>query len=90
MDIFGTDVTYTPSVGDPVTVKGVFSNGYIEVPLGNGVATATSGPTLGVKLDDLPVAPSQATRITIGGVTYRINHSEEDGQGGALLILSKV
>jgi hypothetical protein len=86
---FGKAVTYTPSVGSPRTIKGVFSRQSVEVTRGEYAGVSSFQPTLGIRLADLATAPTSLDRVTVSGTEYRIVECQEDGQGGALLILKK-
>jgi hypothetical protein len=81
---FGTPVTYTPTVGSPVSINGVFDNAYVEV---NGVSSLQ--PTLRIQLSDLELEPTKGDEVTIDSTAYVILASQKDGYGGALLILQK-
>lgn len=84
-DIFGTPATYTPTVGSPVSINGVFDVIPVDV---NGVPSLK--PTLRIKLSDLTLTPTKGDLVAVNDTNYRILMSEVDGYGGALLILQKV
>jgi hypothetical protein len=92
--VFGRDVLYTPLVGSPATVRGVFDKPTQNVPFGLAVdplVLASLKPRLGVKLADLP-SDQAVVGDTVGpidGVTYTVAEVEKDGQGGASLVLEE-
>ena len=87
----GGDVIYTPAVGDPVTVSGIFDAAYVRVDLGEP-GVSSSGPAVFLTLDDLPSDPKAdtAATVTVGGVAYLPHTVEPDGIGGVLLHLHEV
>ncbi len=89
-EVLGEVVTYTPGVGDPVDVDGVFDAAHVVVDLGpNGVASP--GPAVFLTLADLPSDPVSDTdaTVTVGGVEYTFHEVKPDGQGGVYLLLHR-
>jgi hypothetical protein len=86
---FGQDVTYTPAVGSPVTIQGIFDHAYQDVQLQHGPGVSSVRPVLGIRLADLAARPAKGDTATIGATIYRVIDIEEDGQGGATLRLQK-
>ena len=80
----GKDITYTPSVGSPVSIKGIFDNQFVDI---EGIVSVK--PTLRISLADLASAPTKNDAVTISSVTYSILESRVDGFGGTTLILQK-
>lgn len=87
----GGDITYTPSVGAPVQVRGVFDAAYVRVDLGQ-IGVSSSGPAVFLKRADLPSDPSDdaGARVTVKGVVYSIHEVQPDGEGGGVLLLLHV
>jgi hypothetical protein len=89
----GEVVTYTPQVGAPVPVTGIFSEEYI---LAKGTAEAgveTLGPSVFFRLEDLPEDPQDEDiepTLTIRGDVYRVTERRPDGMGGIVLALRLV
>lgn len=84
------DVVYEPSVGDPVTVDGVFDNNDLRVDLGDA-GVKSPGPTVFLALGDLtsdPETDADAT-VTIGATSYVIHEVTKDGLGGVTLRLHR-
>lgn len=86
----GGSVTYAPTVGQPVTVKGVFDEAYERVD-GFGSGVSSSGPAVHVTLADLPSDPATDVEalITINGQSYKAREVKPDGMGGAMLLLHR-
>ena len=83
--VIGKTVTYNLNPeGDSVSIKGVFSNAYIEV---HGVET--THPVLRVNGADLERKPSIKDTVVISTVTYRISEVRDDGFGGYTLWIQK-
>lgn len=87
--MLGDEVTYNPSVGSPVTINGVFNRQFVEIDPNTGQAIATNQPNLLVRLADLSSAPTLADTVTVNGVSYKVIDSQEDGEGGSLLLLHR-
>lgn len=88
----GGTVTYTPSVGAPVDVAGVFDAAHVEVDPGQISMASSVGPAVFVRLADLPsdVDSDTGARITNAGVAYTIHTVKPDGLGGAHLLLHRI
>lgn len=91
-DTFTTVLTYTPAVGAPFTLKGIFDAAYQQVELLDGAAVQTTQPKLGVRLRDFPTGfpPKEGDRCTINSTLYRVASIEPDGEAGAALMLHKL
>lgn len=80
-------VTYAPSVGDPVTVKGIFDRTYVVADQ-ERVGVSTTAPAVWFLLADLPSDPTEDTvTITIGGVQFECTEAQKDGKGGVHCVL---
>lgn len=84
-------IVYTPGVGDPETVTGIFDAAYVRVEAGPA-GISSSGPAVFLTLDDLPSDPKTDTdaTVTIGGVEYTPHEVHPDGLGGVFLLLHLV
>lgn len=86
----GGEITYTPGVGDPVAIDGVFDAAFVLLdPQQPGVSS--QGPALFVRVEDLPSDPEvdgDAT-VTINGVEYSPHTVKPDGLGGLYLLLHR-
>jgi hypothetical protein len=85
--VLGSAITYTPGVGSPVTVQGVFDAAYVRADAGQaGVSTAS--PAVFLRLSELPTDPREdSPTVTVGGVDYSVHEVEPDGLGGVRLLL---
>ncbi len=81
----GIAATYTPTVGDPVAIKGVFGNAHVEV--GSNPPISLVAPVLTIQLSDLESDPANGDEVTVRGIDYRIIDVQKDGEGGASLVL---
>lgn len=84
----GGNVVYSPGIGTPVTVRGVFDRAYQLVDLGAPGISSTC-PAVFLRLSDLPSSPitDGSCSVTAAGVVYRIREARPDGLGGVLLAL---
>lgn len=90
LSVFGEAVTYLPAAGGSRAMRGIFNEMYNDVDPQSGAIISTQQPNLGVRLADFPVPPTVNDRVTVRGITYRVRDCQEDGEGGAKLILMKV
>lgn len=81
--------TYQPKSGIGVfeNIRGVFDDRAQEVDPDTEIAISSNVYTLGVKLDDLPLAPSKGDKVIINSVSYKIIDSLEDGVPGVSTVL---
>lgn len=86
--LLGEPVTYTPTVGSPVTVQGQFDAAYVRVEAGKA-GVSSVGPAVGLRLSDLPSDPNVDTTalVTIEGTTYQLREANPDGKGFVVLLL---
>lgn len=95
--VFGSPCTYQVGEATPVTttpagapLAGVFRSSYVQTDPASGTKVTTERPNVFVSLADLPAAPAEGHRLVIQGASYRVGRVELDGEGGALLLLSRV
>ena len=88
--VFGENVQFLPIAGGSFTVRAIFDNQYEQVDPDTEVVVATNQPVLGVRLSDLPALPQKGDRFVVRGKYYKIVDAQEDGQGGASLLMHKV
>jgi hypothetical protein len=97
-------IVYTPTVGPPVEVSGIFDENHAlsRNERGDPVA-ATVRPVVFVQFEDLPVdapldpidfanptgPPAPVPRVTIRGLVYHVSWRLPDGMGGVMLVLSR-
>src|SRR5262245_11305243 len=98
-DIFAIVVTFTPlqsAPGDPPFVlQGVYSSDPYDVEMEDGTIFSDQRTKLGVRLWDFPGAPPDRndlveitdSRHPANGKKFWIGDVDEDGQGGAYLLL---
>jgi hypothetical protein len=84
--VFGRTVTYT-SGATSTDIQGVFDRRAVQVDRGDGVAVSSFQVTLGIRLADLAAKPKRGDTVTVDATDYRVEESQEDGQGGATLVL---
>lgn len=85
----GGVVTYAPSAGDPVEVRGIFDAAFVRTDAGRA-GVMGSGPAVFLALADLPTDPEDdAPTITVNGTAYTVREADKDGAGGVLLHLTR-
>lgn len=87
---FGEDVVYTPRGQQPINIRGIFDREFQQVDPDTEIVIASNTPMLGVKLADIPFKPKKGDKVKIRNIEYKLTDAQEDGQGGASLILHKV
>lgn len=97
-EAFGVPVTYLPShktrpelAGASFETTAILDERRQVTTLGGepGLEVASTVTTLDLRLADLPVVPREGDEVMVGNVTYRIQEALPDGQGSALLILTR-
>lgn len=89
-DQLGIDVSHQPLAGGgPHSRRGIFGNAMVAVDQGTEVADVKSRPTLGIKVSDWSPKPVQRDRIIVNGTTYYVEELQEDGEGGAIVVMHK-
>lgn len=86
---FGEDVLYVPKVGTPLNIRGIFDNQFEQIDPDTEIVISSNQPTLGIKLNDLPLPPAKGDKVFVRDIEYRIVDSQEDGVAGSLLFLHK-
>lgn len=89
-NVFGSDVIYIDNSETTYELTGIFSNEYEGVDPENGYSVISSIPNIGIKLADWPKTPIAREKITHNSIEYLVRHTEEDGEGGAVVFLDKV
>ena len=81
-----------PSGSSPIPIEGVPSREALDIFVGESAKSGTRRSTFGVNLARLKasgVNPKENDKLTIRGISFRIKDVEEDGEGGAVLVLTK-
>jgi len=91
LDDFGLDVIFSPGDSYPnrndatVTIKGIFDNGFFEVPGQMGEINSLN-PTLLARSSDT-VDAVRNSMVEIAGAVYKVVDPEPDGTGLTVLML---
>lgn len=86
-------VTYTPAVGDPVVVQGLFDRPYDMLVEGSAeYGVEQRSPMVWLRLEDLPADPdTDNPTLTIDGVNYDVIERKPDAErAGIVLVLHVV
>ena len=87
-DVVGA--TYSHTGGAAFAIKLVFDSAHIEVDPTTGVAISSLSPMIGIRLSDLPAAPTKSDIVTVRGIQYRVVDDQPDGQGGTSMVLKRL
>ncbi|WP_158812058.1 hypothetical protein [Beijerinckia sp. L45] len=74
----------------PYAARGVWSFKMVEIPTAQGDYISTNTPVIGIRVSEFAAPPLQDDQITTGGVTYVVNDTILDAQGGSDLLLKSV
>ncbi len=94
-ETFGEDLFYTPKLtGRAVQLRAIFDENFIQLDPNSDALVATNQPAIGVRLSDLPDVPREGDKLRryyLGKTTeWKVVDAQEDGQGGARLVLHRV
>lgn len=88
---FGGGYTHVPKpTGISFDFEGIWSDVYVAVDPETGMQVMSSDPNVGIRISDFPVKPKKNDFIIRRGVQYRIRAFEQDGEGGATLVLEAI
>lgn len=87
---FGEEITLYPKTGRVFKIRGIFDNAYQVMDPDTERFVSVNQPALGVNLNDIPSEIKVEDEVVIRKIRYRIVDKQEDGQGGATLLLHKV
>ena len=81
---------YTPAVGAPFAIDGIFDAGFAEVQQLDGPPIASAHPTFGTRVSQVPagVTLAQADTVVIRGTNYQVREVRPDSHGGVRLLLN--
>ncbi len=89
--VFAESVLYTPAVGAPLQIDGVFDEAYTPVELVTDPSVISARPVLGVRIAQMPAgwdpeaAQGDQFTVTRTGHTYVVKAGKTDGHGHARL-----
>lgn len=95
-DVFGESVTFYPDEkngGGVYKMRAIFDNSYQAVDPDTEEIISGNQATLGVNLNDFAKRSCQINRndkFRVRNILYRAIDIQEDGQGGAVVILHKI
>lgn len=86
--VLGVAATWTSVEGGaPVVFQGIFDDEFEEFEPETGARITVSKPNLAVRLADLTDQVQENDKVTVASQNYVVAALQEDGEGGALLIL---
>ena len=83
----GEPVVYVAQGYPSVTIQAVYDSLFQEIDGSTGAVVVSEKPSIGVRDEDLPAAPSQGDTLTVFGVEFKVIEVQSDGQGGSKLLL---
>ncbi|MBI4209525.1 MAG: hypothetical protein HY538_07460 [Deltaproteobacteria bacterium] len=85
----GRSVSYQPLTGGIFLIRAIWDESFEQVDPESGAVIASNAPRMGVRLKDLPFTPRKEDTVVREQTPYRVIDSQEDGQGGATLLLHR-
>lgn len=79
--------TYTPAVGSPVALRVQMSRSDLLSPPGYSAEYAEVAQVALMRLADLPAAPAQGDRLTVGASTWRVVAIEPTAVAGEVRLV---
>jgi hypothetical protein len=91
VETFGEWVVFYPKKGGSKRVRAIFDNEYRLVDPNTEQSVSGNQPALGLNLNDVPQEiVVNEDQFEVRGTRFRVVDKQEDGQGGATLLLHKV
>lgn len=86
----GEEVCYRPRAGGAFDIPAVFDENFQIVDPDTEEVVSSQQPGIGVKLANIPFVPTQDDRVSIGRRTFKVTDVQEDGQGGASILMNEL
>ena len=88
---FGDTATYQPAVGSPVSIDGIYDDGFAEIDTLVEAGAASTAPTFLCPTSALPAGAAEdaGDTLTVNGLAHTVLHFENDGTGMTLVRLHK-
>lgn len=85
---FGENVTYFPNVGGAFVIRAIFDNEFKMIDPDTEQLISANEPGIGINLNDFnfPIRTGK-DEVEIRGQRFIVRDKQEDGQGGATLLL---
>lgn len=86
-------IVYTPEIGDPVTIRGIYDEAFITQDINGGPGVETIRPAVFVRLADLPAGvdlDQDNPTIEAKGRKFEVRKRERDGVGNVVLVLREI
>jgi hypothetical protein len=84
----GEDVTFSPHVGDPSTIRGIFYSTWEVFAVVDGAQVADVSPA--IHISRLDASPAQGDGFTIRGDEYVVRLAQPDACGMSVVLLDRV
>jgi hypothetical protein len=86
----GEPITYTPTGGGAVSMRGSFAPQSVVVDVNTGAAVISDRPELGVHLADLAAEPLMGDSVTVRGLLFKVIRVEILGSTWRILHLHRL
>ena len=87
---FGEVVEYRPQTGGRYSLRAVLDRSFAQLDPETQIPVSINQPRLGIKLSDIAGEPRQGDTVRVNQESFRVNEIQEDGQGGAYLLLTRL
>ena len=86
----GEEICYRPKKGGNFSIEAVFDEGFFQTDPDTEEVVASNVLSIGIKLSNIPYPPEQGDRVIIHDRHFKVNDSQEDGQGGSNIFLHEI
>ena len=86
----GEDGSFIPINGSPLSVRVVFDNRAELIDPDTETVVSTNQPRILVNLKDYPSGINKGDKFVLESAAFKVWSVQEDGQGGAIVLLHKV
>lgn len=94
MATFARQISIIPLSSQPggpgYSARGIWTERPVDVQTEDGAILSSAVKTLGVRLSEFAVPPTSGDRVTVDGVLYVIDDTDDDGQGGSVWTLKEI
>lgn len=93
-DTFARSIVVYPLQSDPgkppVLSRGIYRERPVDVMTEDGAVLSSTTKTLDVRLSEFIVQPVAGDLVELEGARFRIDDTDDDGQGGSLWTLKEI
>lgn len=89
-NIFGSEVVYTPAIGAPITIQGIYRDQYLDIDTDTGYQIATEQPHISIRDLDFGFIPKQGDLVDVKDRSFTVISVQKDGEAGTIIFLHEL